>query len=63
MPDLNKYIKDNINADKLEKIYGQKKNPSTDITPQLDSSTNNILQNDNNVKSDISTKYYIIQIV
>lgn len=59
MPDLNKYIKDNINADKLEKIYEQKKNPSTDITPQLDSSTNNISQNGNNVKSDISTKYSI----
>lgn len=27
----NEYIKDNINADRLEKIY-EKKNPSTNIT-------------------------------
>ncbi len=37
-PDLNKYIKDNINANKLEKIYEQKKeNSSTNITSQLSS--------------------------
>ena len=40
-PDLNKYIKDNIKANKLEKIY-EKKNPSTNITSQLDSSISNI---------------------
>ena len=52
-PNLNKYIKDNLNTSKLEKIY-EKKNPSTNITSQLDSSIPNIPQFDNNVNCDIS---------
>lgn len=34
---LNKYIKDNINANKLEKIYEQKKEPSTGISTAVSS--------------------------
>ena len=42
-PDLNKYIKDNISPNKLEKIYEyKKKNSSTNITSQLSSSVNNV---------------------
>lgn len=49
-PDLNKYIKDNINNNKFTKIYEQKKNPSTSKTSQL-SSINKISQNNQNVNS------------
>ena len=46
-------------SNKLEKIYEQKKNSSTNITSQLSSVENNIPQSNKNVKSDISTKYSI----
>ncbi len=54
-PNLNKYIKDNINANKLKKIYEQKKKPSTNITSQLTSHIDNIAQSEENVK--LPTKY------
>lgn len=48
-PNLNKYIKDNINSNKFTKIFGQKKNKSTGKIPQSSSLENNISRSDNNV--------------
>ena len=57
-PDLNKYIKDNINSNKLEKIYEYKKDSSTNITSQLNPFNNsNISQNKSNVNSGVVTKH------
>jgi len=55
-PDLNKYIKDNLNNKSLIKIYEQKKQ-STNITSQSAFNANNIPQSNTNVKSGTSTKY------
>ncbi len=53
--DLNDYIKKNLNENKFEKIYGQKKEQGTGFSTAASSLTNiNISQFDNNVKFDIS---------
>ena len=55
---LNTYIKNNINQKELIKIYEQKKEQGTGTIPAASSfSDNNIPQSNNNVKSDIFTKY------
>lgn len=51
-PDLNKYIKDSIKNNNLEKIY-EKKKPSTGKTPQS-VSNNSINQNDSSVNTEYS---------
>lgn len=53
-PDLNEYIKKNINSNVFTKIYEQKKNESTRKSSQSSSYVNNISQTKENVKSNVN---------
>lgn len=53
-PDLNKYIKDNLNSKTMIKIYEQKKQ-STNITSQSTFDTKSISHFNTNVKQDLSS--------